>query len=337
MLKDKIEHLSAVPRHVRVVAAALIALSAGIGTASPTLANAPGGPFAAFDQCPRFTEGVNFCVHVQTTGGVDKIGNGILAIVNPVTFQGGYERNEENETPTERFVGALNGETLSRTPQPIPGGLASLINCEEIKGPRFLIRAFRRACKAVLEDPSSTSISATTELVGQAGDIAIDSDNNINGEGIALSLPVKIHLENPLLGRDCYIGTDWNPIILNLTTGKTSPPPPNEPISGNVGDLGLVEFEGLNYGEVTDDTLVDNSFAAPAALGCGGPFAYAIDPIINSKLGLPSPAGNNTVIQISTSMLATAENVIKSEKNEPGEGPPNEKGHHRKVPPHLWH
>jgi hypothetical protein len=336
MLKNHFERLSAVPRHVLVAAATLVALSAGIGIASPALANEPGGPFAAFNQCPRFTPGVNFCIHVQTKSGGDKIGNGILAIVNPVTFQGGYERNEEKEPVTERFVGALNGETLSKTPQPIPGGLVSLINCEEIKGsPRFLTRASRRECRETLENPSTAGVNATTELAGPAGDIAISSDNNINEEGIALSLPVKIHLENPLLGRDCYIGADWNPIILNLTTGKTSPPPPNAPIAGAIGDLGLFEFEGLDYAETTNNTLVDNSFAVPAAHGCGGPFAFVIDPMVNIRLGLPSPAGNNTIIHSSTSMLATAENVIKSEKGEPNEEiPPGKRRHHHN--PHRW-
>jgi hypothetical protein len=335
MPKNNLERLSAFPGRAFVVAAGLAALLAGVGVTSPALANEPGGPFAAFNQCPRFTPGVNFCVHVQTNAGGDKIGNGVLAIVNPVTFQGGYERNEEKEIPTERFVGALNGETLSKTPQPIPGGLANLIDCEEIKGPRFLTRTPRRECRETLENPSTAGVNATTELAGPAGGIAINSDNNINEEGVALSLPVKIHLENPLLGRACYIGSDWSPIILNLTTGKTSPPPPNAPISGTIGDLEVFEFEGLDYAETTNDTLVDNSFAVSAAHGCGGPFASVIDPIINTRLGLPSPAGNNIIIHRSTSMLATAENVIKSEKGEPNEEiPPGKRHHHHN--PHRW-
>lgn len=38
------------------------------------------------------------------------------------------------ETDVETFVGALNGETLSKTPQKVPGGLLGLVNCTEIKG-----------------------------------------------------------------------------------------------------------------------------------------------------------------------------------------------------------
>jgi len=55
---------------------------------------------------------------------------------------------------------------------------------------------------------------------------------------------------------------------------------------------------------------VDNLFAVPGAKGCGGKaFEAVIDPIINAKLGLPSPAGNNTAILNNTIKQATAETV----------------------------
>jgi hypothetical protein len=38
-----------------------------------------------------------------------------------------------------------------------------------------------------------------------------------------------------------------------------------------------------------------------------------IDPILDAKLGLPSAAGRNTIIQVNMVELATAENVIASE------------------------
>jgi hypothetical protein len=282
--------------------------------AAPALAREPSGAFAAFKQCPRFTKGVNFCLLVKTEGGGVKIGNGAVAIVNPITLQGGYERNEEKTPVTETFVGALNGETLSASPQPVPGGLPGLIDCEELPARGFRGRGWRRVCKAIFQNGQPTALNSTLELAGPASSIGISSDNLINEEGISLSLPVKIHLENPLLGRRCYIGSDHDPITLNLTDGTTAPPAPFPPIAGKLGDLNQFESEGLPYIEITNNVQVDNTFAVPKAHGCGGFFSFLIDPLINAKLGLPSEPGHNAILQTGSQKAATAENVIASEK-----------------------
>ena len=280
--------------------------------AAPALAKELTGPFAAFKQCPRFTQGVNFCVSATIEGGGMKIGNGGVAIVNPIILQGGYERNEEKTPVTETFHGALNGETLSNTPQPIPGGLAGLINCEELPARGFWQHGWRRVCKAIFQDTQLTGLSSTLELAGPPSSIEISSDNLINEEGISLSLPVKIHLENPLLGRGCYIGSDRNPIVLNLTDGATQPPAP--PISGKLGNLDQFEYEGYPYIEITNNTQVDDAFAVPKARDCGGFLSFLIDPLINAKLGLPSEPGHNAILQNGSQKLATAEDVIALEK-----------------------
>jgi hypothetical protein len=41
---------------------------------------------------------------------------------------------------------------------------------------------------------------------------------------------------------------------------------------------------------------VDNAWSAPAASGCGGAFAFPVDPILDAKIGLPSAAGHNTAV-----------------------------------------
>jgi hypothetical protein len=304
-------------------------------------ANGPAGPFAVFRQCPRFTEGVRFCLFSQIEGGGVGIGSGGVAIVSPITVQGGYTRNET--TGAETFVGALDGDTLSRTPQPVPGGLGGLIVCDEIVGKGFLQRVFRRACQAVFQDPALTGLNATTELAGPASDIAINSDNLINEEGVALSLPVKIHLESPLLGNTCDIGSDSDPVVLNLTSGTSGP------ISGKLGNVTFGAFEGITYTEVTENVLVDSTFSVPTANGCGGILSSLIDPIINAKLGLPSPAGHNFAVQTGKRELTLAEHVIESEHNAPpheqrehtGERGHNheEWGHEeeRDHAPHHWH
>ena len=98
--------------------------------------------------------------------------------------------------------------------------------------------------------------------------------NLTNEEGTALKLPVKVHLENPLLGSECYIGSSAEPVTLNLTTGTTSPPEPNKPITGKLGRIEAHVYEGVTYLEITENTLVENAFAVPTATGCGGIFSF---------------------------------------------------------------
>jgi hypothetical protein len=288
---------------VIALAAALTAMLS-LALASSALAKAPTGDFAPFAQCPRFSAGVELCLYSQTESGEVTLGNSTVPIKNTITLQGGIKINEE--TFAETFVGALNGETLSKAPQPVPGGLAGLVNCNEIGN--LLLRI---SCRTTFEN-GLTGVNATTELARPASEIGISTSNLENREGTALSLPIKVHLENPFLGSNCYIGSSSTPIVLNLTDGTTSPPPPNQPISGKVGQITAKdEFEFI---EVTGDKLVDNAFAAPAASGCGGLLSFALDPIINAKLGLPSAAGHNTAIQNNTIKEATTVGVIASEK-----------------------
>jgi hypothetical protein len=299
-----------------IVATALIApVIAGLGAASPALAKEPTGAFTVFKQCPRTTAGVRFCLYAQIEGGEVKIGKTVVPInedkKHTIVLQGGYSRN--TETGEESFYGALNGETLSKTPQNVPGGLLDLINCTEIKGNWPLEVLARAACKAVFEN-KTTGVAAVTELAKPASDIGISTDNLLNEEGTALSLPTRVKLENTFLGSECYIGSSTSPVTLNLTTGTTSPPAPNKPISGKLGEVSFLESGGLGYTQVTNTTLVNNSFAAPKATGCGGIFSILIDPLVDSKLGLESKAGNNTAIQNGKETYTLAEHVIESEK-----------------------
>jgi hypothetical protein len=305
MIKHYVEHLTNIRKQALVIVIALMVPLGALGLAAPALAVEPTGDFAVFKQCPRFTAGVNFCLYSQTKSGEVKLKTTTMPIKNTITLQGGFIK-PANGHEAETFVGALDGNTLSKTPQNVPGGLAGLVNCEEITD--FLERL---ACTAIFEN-GLTGVTATTELAKPASAIGINTNNLVNEEGTALSLPVKVKLDNPLLGSECYVGSSANPVTLNFTTGTTSPPAPNSPISGKVGEFELKDE--FTFIELINNTLVDNAFSAPEATGCGGIFAFLIDPIINGKLGLPSAAGNNTAIQNNTIREATAAAVIASEK-----------------------
>jgi len=275
---------------------------------SQALASEPTGKYGVFKQCPRFTAGVNLCLYSQTLSGEVTLNKQTVPITKTITLQGGIALNEE--TFAEKFVGALNGETLSRTGENVPGGLAGLINCTEITGEGTLEVLARAACKLVFEN-KTTGVEAVTELAKPASEIGINSFNLESEEGTALSLPIKVKLENAFLGTECYIGSSADPITLTLTTGTTSPAPPNTPIKGNAGFL-KAEDE-FNFIELTNNKLVSNEFSAPEATGCGGIFSALLDPLIDSKIGLPSPDGYNTAIQNNTIKEATSEAVIASE------------------------
>jgi hypothetical protein len=289
--------------------ASLLATLASLAFVGSAQAAGPTGEFAVFEQCPTSTPGVNLCLYSRITSGEVTIGKETVPLENAITLQGGIQLNEE--TFVTSFVGATNGETFSKTPQNVPGGLFGMVKCNEITG-TGLAEAFERGyCQAIFEN-SITEVKAVTELAVPANEIQINLTNLESREGTGLSVPVKVHLENPLLGSECYIGSDSRPIVLNLTTGTTAPSPPNKPIEGKVGNVSAKdEFELI---EDTNNTLVDNDFAAPGASGCGGVFASLIDPIINEKLGLPSPAGYNTAIENDTILEATAIGVIASEE-----------------------
>jgi hypothetical protein len=262
----------------------------------------PTGEFAPFADCPLSNPAVSDCVVAKTESGEFTIGSENVPITNPVTLQGGIIGFASGE---EKFVGAEDGKTLSKSPQKVPGGLAALIRCNEISN---LLE--RITCEVTFEN-GATGVNATTELAAPATSIELHTFRLLAASGTALSLPVKVHLENPLLGSSCYIGSNAHPIVIEFTTGTTSPPEPNKPITGSPGIFEINEAETVLT--VRENVLVNNSFAAPGVEGCGGLLSFLLDPIIDGKLKLPSASGHNTAVLKGTLKIAGAESVTASE------------------------
>jgi hypothetical protein len=295
-------------RTLAIVVAVMVPVGA-LAVAAPALAT-PKGPYAVFAQCPTKEKGVELCNYAQTTSGEFKFGSTKVPINQTITLQGGAipdpaEGNVFFLTP------AKNGESLSKTELNVPGGLLDFINCEEIKGNGFFEWAAREACKAIFEN-KTTGVTATAELVANEHNLAFLNLFNLIGEsGTALQLPIRVHLKNPFLGNSCYIGSATSPIELELTTGTTSPPKPNEPISGKAGIFNEEEEVLV----VSENSLVDNSFSVPVAEGCGE-FLFVtgfLDGIVDGKLGLPLASGHNTAVLDGTLRTATAKAVVRSE------------------------
>jgi hypothetical protein len=314
-----LEHRVGPPRGARrqglAVGLALVApILFGLGIASSASA-APKGIFAVFAQCPTGVPGNALCQYAQTTSGEFAIGSTKIPINKTITLQGGAIHLPGSTNPNEYvLLPAQNGESLSKTELNVPGGLTGLADCEEIKGNGLGEKLKRGICKAVFEN-RATGVTATTEVVASATDPAILNLAAVAVEaGTALTLPVRVHLKNPLLGAGCYIGSESSPIQLHLTTGTTAPPLPNKPIKGSSGIFSEEEEGGLSLAVATKNSLVDNTYSAPAAEGCGGPLSFLIDPIVDGKLGLPSTAGHNTAILNGTLKTATTSTVVASEK-----------------------
>jgi hypothetical protein len=285
---------------------ALAALTALLVPASSALAapHNPTGEYAQFNDCPLSRATLTACFHSETKAGVITTGKKSVPVVTPVVLQGGLEYS--GLLGPKQLIAAEDGNTLVKTPQPVPGGLTGIV------APAWWPSILRNLFNETINN-GFTGVTATMELAGPASSVIVNPGNQIQKTGPALIMPVKVKLSNPFLGSNCYIGSNSSPITLNLTTGTTAPPPPNTPISGETGTF--AQTSAFTIISFTDAKLVDNSFATPGANGCGGIlFSWLVDPFVNSIVGVPSPAGTNTAILEKTKIqLAEPEAVRASE------------------------
>jgi hypothetical protein len=256
---------------VMVAAVATLAVTAGGASAA-----APTGLYSSFANCPYANTSVVACLYSETTSGSFKLGNATVPINKKIVLQGGIA--QDPVTYATSFVNASNGVTLSKTSLDVPGGLSGLISSSQLSGAALL--AYQ------LTIGTANDVKATAELVGNVG---YDFLNYVNQSGPALTLPLRIHLENPFLGSTCYIGSAAHPVTLKLTTGTSGS------LSGSFGAINYLDLANL----ITADgfKLVDSSFSVPSASGCGGLFSLIINPLVNLKEGIPAATGNAAVLQ----------------------------------------
>jgi hypothetical protein len=248
----------------RLLAAAVTAIASMALVAPAAQAGTPAAGYEQFAGCPSPKDenaAVKTCTRTVITGGHFQMGSKDVPIANPITLSGGVI--------TGSIVYNSKGG-MTAVKQEIPGGVVGLTGLDWLVN--FL-------------NLEALKVYAVTELAG--------APNITTG----LKLPIKVHLINPVIGNNCYVGSNENPITLDLTTGTTSPPPPNEPITGKTPVFSL-DSKGIAH--QNNGIFVDNSFAAPAAHGCVlnlGIIPVNIDGLINLQSGLPSPAGTNETTQ----------------------------------------
>ena len=248
--------------------------------------------FTKFAQCPYNNPEVKKCIYSVTNAAKWCSATKKVPIEKQVVLQGGYgaveagRRLRANSSPPP---------TASRSPKPrrtSPAGcLASCpkpLACPGQSADQILLR----------KQPDRRQLDPRT---GKAGDRHPDHENNLaEEEGVALKMPVKVHLENPFLGKNCYVGSSSSPIIWNLTTG--TPPAGAQQTDHRQSRRSRIPRRRPDPRSSKTTELVDNAWSAPGASGCGGILSFLVNPIINAQLGMPPPPGNNTAILKNTIM-----------------------------------
>lgn len=283
----------------KLVISGLVAAVASMAFASGSFAAShhPTGEFEQFGECPLNRESIKSCVYSVSSEGSFKIGSKTVPLVNPVTLQGGYEGK-----PAElQFYGAENGDTLSRTAQPVPGGLLGIT--APTWWPGWIQDWFND-----LINEGFTGVNATVELTGPSTgltNIYLNTTHLLEENGTTLGLPVKIKLSNAILGSSCYIGSDSEPVHLEFTTGQSGE------LHGTAGSLSVNKTFTLST--FTGGRFVDGTYTAPGVEGCGGIFSFLVDPLVESILGVPSGEGENSATLEGVLQAASAKAVRASE------------------------
>ncbi|MCW1093821.1 MULTISPECIES: hypothetical protein [Streptomyces] len=264
---------------------ALTALGAFASLGTATAAEpALNGEWAPFTRCPVDApamlaadgfEKTPQCVVSTSASGTIKLGDTTVT-TGRTNLQMGIVQNADG---TSSVVAPASGALVAE-PATVPGGLLGLMCPSDI----FVITGI---CES-LENSSLNKITATMESVGAP--YAFDQTAGVLTDLPIVALPVRIHLENPLLGDKCYIGTAANPIVLR-------------PENRDFPEFGMTFYQGdgtedpageMSRINLTGATQNDSTFAVPGATGCGLNVGL-INLAVNAKTGLPSAAGNNSV------------------------------------------
>jgi hypothetical protein len=240
------------------VATAMALTSAMPAQAAPALPALNPDPIPAsfdFSDCPAllpgYTNAGSVCFSTVVTSGKFQLGKFDQDITSPIRMTFATQYN-----PTERKNTPVFGQMRSEKMLVQPG---------------------------IFGDPILSAVYAKPEFAG-VFELPPSTDYRIK-------LGLKIRLTNPFLGGKCLIGSDSNPIVLNLTTGTTSPPAGVEPLTGEAAQIVKVELPMV----VRSAKHVDNTFAVPGAQDCALDWGL-VNAIVNSQAGVPSDPGENAMV-----------------------------------------
>jgi hypothetical protein len=265
------------------VIAAMLSILASAGSASAVTLK---GEWAPFNRCPvddpsmlatsNDVGTLAICLAVEAGKGFLKIG-GLSLTTGPINSQMGVLGSQTEQL----FQGvATEGSGIVAPAQTVTGGLARLV-CAKHSDIGSDI------CTSTSRPDRLNRVTSTLETAGAPSNFELFAALQ-PGKRI-VTLPVKVHLQNPLLGPNCYIGSNEHPILLQPATTKE----PETTIllfdaEGVPSEQGII-FDGI----FRHTSQADTTFEVGTATGCG--WHGRLDDAINHSVGLPSPAGANSM------------------------------------------
>src|SRR5580693_8650087 len=144
---------------VRAAGLGVLLVIVSLVFAGRALASAPTGEYATYSDCPYENPLVKQCYYIEATGGEVKIASTRVPLAHTLLIQGGG--TFDFETEKELFYAARDGITLSRTSQPVEGGLLGLM--PKSRFPNVLWRLYE-----IIFKKSLFELNAVTELARPA-------------------------------------------------------------------------------------------------------------------------------------------------------------------------
>jgi hypothetical protein len=267
--------------HFRVVASS----SAGTTTGVDQEFQAGPGAWASFPRCP-----VDDPAMLATQGYDASTGTGTMGFCL-----------SSNSTHGSISIGNLTTTTGNTDLQ------IGLVSQDALGGP---FKVIAPSNGSLVADPVQLttpvgSVTAVTESAGRPSNFCLFC--GIEADQPIITIPIKIHLQNSVLGRNCFIGSNKDPILLN---------PENTDLSNarSVGAFFSFHSNGTPDAAGPDGALLvtglvqsDDTFAVPGATGCGA--HGSLNGLVDSVAGVPSPSGDNhLLLDDGSSGLALPEN-----------------------------
>jgi hypothetical protein len=257
----------------------------------------PGGIYTPFTNCPILNplmqESVGgdavACVAGEVATGSVTIGNITTPVVRPVNVQFGLW-----DPPNASLGGdwTSGGAQFAGGVLPPPAGISAMLVTKPDLIPMSLTTALGcPSTNAVVENICEQA----TYYGGSYNDVyalAVNAGQLTNFALTTWTQRIKFRLINPLLGTNCYIGNDNQPIVVNpqITVapgGQLEVLPDPDP----------TKHPNTDVLEITKAIATDTTFTAPGVTGCGpgGANNIPVDEALDTVAGLPAASGVNSL------------------------------------------
>jgi hypothetical protein len=258
----------------------------------------PGGIYAPFTNCPVLNplmqEAVSgsavICSAGNVTSGSITIGNITTPVVRPVNVQfGGVQTPNANfggdwTTGTSSFAGGilpppagLNAMLVTK-PDLIPQSLTTALGCATATN-SVVLSLCSQAANGTAKD---NEVFALAQSAGQLTNFGL----------VTWTQRLKFKLINPLLGNNCYIGNNNQPIVVNPSISLA---PGGQTLVEN--DPNPAKHPNTQVLDITAAIASDTTFTAPGVTGCGpgGAKNIPVDEALDAGTGLPAASGVNSL------------------------------------------